>query len=172
MQLRRALHDRLQLIRFPRLIHVAVDVAVVNRLDRRFGVGEASQDNADRLRESLVGLAQQFDAGHAWHALIGDHDCNRLILLHDLEGLRRVGGRQDFIEVHERKRHRLEDGFLVVNDQNSGSFGFAHSLSIFTQLRSRSSNAATCKLCGQQTPWPKRRCGQTNAAPLLSSASP
>ena len=73
-----------------------------------------------------VDLFQQLDAGHPGHALIGDHDRNRLILFEDRSAPSSDRTSSDVIEIHERESHRLEDGFLVVDDQNSWSNGFGH----------------------------------------------
>ena len=127
MKFRGTANDGLEFIGFPRLVHIPVDMPIIDGLDRRFRVREAGQDDADRLWIAVVNLAQEFDPGHPRHALVRDHNRDRLVLRHDLERLGGIGSRQNLVEIHERKGHRFKDGLLVIDDQDSRSFRFAPS---------------------------------------------
>ena len=120
----RALHHLLQVIGLPRLADVGVDVPVVDRLDDRVHVREAGQDHPDRAGMAPLHLGDELDATHVGHALVGEHHRERSLRIEQIERAARVGRGLDVVVVLEREAHRLEDGFLVIDDQDSGSGGF------------------------------------------------
>ena len=112
------LHHLFQVIGLPRFGDVGVDVPRVDRLDDRPHVGEAGQDHAHRRRMPLADLGHELDAAHVGHALVGEHDGDRGFLIEQIERASRVARGEHLVIVLEGEGHRLEDGFLVVDDQN------------------------------------------------------
>ena len=112
------LHHLLQVVGLPRLGDVGVDVTRVDGVDDRLHVGEAGEDHAHRRRVPLADLAHELDAAHVRHALVREHDRDGRLLVEQLERAARVARRQHLVIVLEGERHRLEDGFLVVDDQD------------------------------------------------------
>ncbi|HEV2874435.1 MAG TPA: hypothetical protein VGW14_04740, partial [Thermoleophilaceae bacterium] len=87
------LDDREQLLlrRVPRLEQVVVERDLVDRRDRRLGVGVRGQQDALGVGSELARLDEVLGAGHAGHALVGDQQRDlvaaRAQLAHDLERL-------------------------------------------------------------------------------------
>ena len=69
-------------------------------------------------------MAQELDAGHLRHALVGEHDVDGL-LAEDLQPVGGAGGAQDLVVEAEQVLDALDDVGLVVHDQD-GVLG-AHS---------------------------------------------
>ncbi len=94
---------KLFLGRIPRLVQVVVNLGGVDGADGRFGVRVGGQQHAFRVRVELHGALQEFDPGHAGHALVGqkkrDHVAAILELLADIErGAARCGA-QDAVRL-------------------------------------------------------------------------
>ena len=67
-------HDDRQLVGIPRLGEVAEDVPLVDRVDDRPDIGIGREQEPRRLRPDGLGLAQELDARHLRHPLVGqDH---------------------------------------------------------------------------------------------------
>ena len=68
------LDDREELLlgRVPRLEQVVVERDLVDRGDRRLGVGVGGQQHALGVGHDLARLDEVLGAGHAGHALVGD----------------------------------------------------------------------------------------------------
>ena len=113
----RVLQHAADLLRVPRLGDVAIDLAEVDRLDQHVDVGERGEDDADRVGLARAHLAQQLDAGHLRHALVGDDDRD-LLAVEDAERLGATARGQDVERLAEVEPERVEVVLLVVDDQD------------------------------------------------------
>ena len=113
----RVLEDAADLLRVPRLRDVAIDLPEVDRLDEHVDIGERGQDDADRLGLARLDLAEQLDAGHLRHPLIGD-DHGDFLLVEDLQRLGATARRQDVERLAEVEPKRVEVVLLVVDDED------------------------------------------------------
>jgi hypothetical protein len=78
--------------RVPRLEQVAVEVDVVDRADRRVGVGVRRQQHPLGVRHDVHRQLEELDARHAGHAVVGEQQRDLLAAQHELlHGLERVG---------------------------------------------------------------------------------
>jgi hypothetical protein len=83
-------------------------------------IGAFSEHGPDGARVTARGLGEELDAAHVRHALVGEHDRDRRLLVEDLERAARVGRGEDLVLAFEGEGHRLEDRLLVVDDQDPG----------------------------------------------------
>ncbi len=94
----------MQLLAVPGLGDVAVDAAQVDRLDQHVDVGEGGEDDADGVGADVAHGLQQLEAGHARHALVGDHHRDVLVA-GDLQRLLGAGGQAQREDSPKLKRN-------------------------------------------------------------------
>ena len=178
------LHHLLEMVGLPGLRDVGVDVSVVDRLDDRAHVGEAGQDHAHRRGMALPDLGHELDAAHVGHPLVGEHDGDRGLLVEQVERAARVARGEHLVVVLEGEGHRLEDGFLVVDDQDPGQTAHlrlararrgraAHhpkerpDFLFAASLASRSSISARTRRRSASRRWRRRSLARARPGPLL-----
>ena len=125
------LDDRVQALlgRVPGLAEVVVEVDLVDRLDRRLGVGVRGEEHALGVGDDLARLDEVVGPGHAGHALVGDEHRDLLAAGADLaDEVQRLGagGRaQDPVAVAEAAAQVAGDGGedrgLVVDGDDRGA---------------------------------------------------
>ena len=113
-----ALDRDAQIVRLPGLGDVAPDAPLVDRGDQRWHVGVAGQHHANGARVALDDAFEEFDAGHAGHDLIRDHE-GHVLAVEDLEPPLGGGRRENAVLEAEGELEALEDGVLVVDDQDA-----------------------------------------------------
>jgi hypothetical protein len=97
--------EEVLLRRIPRFHQVVIELDVVDRPDRRLGVGVGGQQDPPRLGDQLAQFRQELDPGHAGHPLVDEEERDRLLALH--QPLRRAErdarriGRQDTVVATE-----------------------------------------------------------------------
>jgi hypothetical protein len=69
--------------RVPGLREVVVDAHLVDRPDRRVGVGVRGEQHAPRVGRPLGGPREELDARHPRHALVGEQERDRVATLGD-----------------------------------------------------------------------------------------
>ena len=115
--LQAAAHHEPQLVRLPRLREVIVHATGVDRLHQRVDVGVAGEQHADGFGVLDCGACQQLGAGHLGHALIDDHQRDRLACqCRQSLGRRRSGGHS--VAVAEGARNRPQTCRFIVDHQN------------------------------------------------------
>ena len=122
------LDDRKQLLlgRIPRLEQVVVQRDLVDRRDRRLGVGVGGQQHALGVGHELARLDEVLGARHPRHPLVGDEQRDlvaaRARLAHELQRLGARRRAQDAVALAERApqvaRDRRQHGRLVVDDDD------------------------------------------------------
>ena len=122
------LDDREELLlgRIPRLQQVVVERDLVDRRDRRLGVGVGRQQHALGVGNELARLDEVLGAGHPGHPLIGDQHRDLVAAREDLaqevEALGAGARAQDAEALAEAApqvaRDRRQDGRLVVDGKD------------------------------------------------------
>jgi hypothetical protein len=105
-----------------------VGAGVVDRSDRRLGVGVGGQQRPLGLGVQRGGLLQQLHAGQAGHALVDQQQRHGLVaqaeFAQQLQCLRTVGRREDPVAVGvpgpQIRLHRGEHAGLVVDGDDRG----------------------------------------------------
>ena len=93
--------------------------AMLHGLHRRFQRGVAGDQHHFRIRAGLAAFAQYLHAVHFFHAQIGEHHVEGL-LLQKGQGMRAALGRGDFIAFLLHDVFQIFEGdFFVVHDQQS-----------------------------------------------------
>ena len=124
----RSFDDGVELLlrRVPRLEQVVVERDVVDRLDRRVGVGVRGEQHALGVGDELARLGEVVGAGHAGHALVGDEQRDLVAagaqLPEQVERLVARARAHDPVLAAERApqvaRDRGEDRGLVVDRED------------------------------------------------------
>ena len=175
------LDDREQLLlrRVPRLEQVVVERDLVDRGDRRLGVGVGGQQHALGVRDDLARLDEVLGARHARHPLVGDQQRDlvaaRRTSAQQLERLGARGRAQDPVALAEAApqvaRDRGQHRRLVVDGDDRGA-------PLALRGVSRPSSAARARdrrSCGSRlpprSPAPPRRRAAARAPTSRSSRS-
>ncbi len=106
-----------QLLRIPRLGHVTVDAAEVDRLDQHVDVRERGDDDADRVGPDLARRLQQVEARHLRHPLIGD-DRRDVFGSRQRQRFLAAAGEQQLEAASEVETERVQVVGLVVDHQH------------------------------------------------------
>ena len=145
------LDDREQLLlrRVPRLEQVVVERDLVDRRDRRLGVGVGGQQHALGVGHDLARLDEVLGAGHAGHPLVGDQQRDlvaaRAQLAQQLERLGARGRAQDAVALAEAAAQVARDGRQHAGSSSTATIAGRRSAAIDASLRRRR--------CGSGATW-------------------
>ncbi len=105
----------------PGLGDIAVNFSAVDRRDGRADVGVSGQQDAHGVRLQAPHPFEELRPVHAWHSHVRDHQVNRVVG-DELQCGRAALGRKDPISLWtEQPPQRIENGRLVVHQQQRGA---------------------------------------------------
>ena len=121
-QIRLAQHlpDRVKkILPAPGLGQIPVNASAVDRVDDGVRVRVARQQHPQGVGTDMAGLGEKLHARHAGHVLVGNDQGNVRGFFQKGQPFFRGAGRQQIISlIGQHRRHDLEDGFFVVNQQD------------------------------------------------------